>query len=142
MSRDLAAEVAALERELAERRAVIAAMRAKVDVARERQATMEDLWGAHDAGVTLPIGPLLAALVGIVCANAAAFCGYVVFLSRWSSGFFSLGCLAAAVVSELMLAFSARFGAGGRARVGIRRMTMALLAATALELLAASVFPR
>jgi hypothetical protein len=139
VSQELAAHVATLEREVTERRARVAELRAKIDATRERRATLEDLWGG---AVALPIGPVLAALMGIVCANAAAFLGYVVFLSRWSEQLWDAGCIGAALVSAITLPLSARFGAGGRGRVGMRRVTLALLAATAVELVAASVFPR
>jgi hypothetical protein len=136
MNKGIADEVATLERELARRHARVAELRAKLDAACARHAAVADLWGTE--GTALPLRPLAAALVGILFANAAAFCGYVVFLSRWSEREWDVGCFAAALVSAATFGSSGRFGAGARARAGVRRVTLALLALTALELVAAS----
>jgi hypothetical protein len=115
------------ERHAAALKSRIVELERELEVVKLRHVSLLDMWGIGATGARLPLVPLLVAIVGAVLANAAAFCGFVVFLTRWSNPLWSGPFVFAAFVVAATLLFSKGEGAGGRARVGLRWMTVALL---------------
>ena len=76
----------------------------------------------------LPLGPLYAALVGAVSANAALFFAYVEWMTHFDEPIWNLCMFASVVIGGVSLPFSSKIGAGGKARIGLRFVTMAGLA--------------
>jgi hypothetical protein len=130
----LTMQVEALERSLLEARGRIEALRGRVAVAEQRSAAALDLIGEGEQGVPLSTSPLLAALAGVVAANAAAFGAFVTWISAMKE--WGVGTGAALLLSALTLRASGRPGAGGLARLGLRRLTVAFDVVSALVLVA------
>lgn len=124
---ELDARIARREREAAAVRRRIRELEAELAAAKLRQGALEDLWGFAASGEKLPLRPLVTAIVGAVAANASAFCGFVVLLTGWSQLEWTGAFLLSALVAATTFLRSNGHGAGGRARVGLRRMTIGLL---------------
>lgn len=129
---DLAAHLEELERLREVRRREIDVASAALERARNALRASEDLWGARN-GQPLPFVPLTAALISVICANAAAFSGWIVILGRWGDLIWDVGLVGGATLSLMARPFSKPFGAGGRARIGLRRVTIAFLLVALVE---------
>lgn len=136
MSAASAEEAEGLERELAER--VAERERHQADLAKlaRERAELEDLLGAGDG--PLALGPLVLTLVGSVGAMGAAFSTYLLGLFCLGSSYGPdsdtwaavLGWLAALGIGAGGTLWGRRPGAGGRARVGLWRLSVVLLASS------------
>jgi hypothetical protein len=76
--------------------------------------------------------------VSLVAANAAAFGVYVVVLTAMREPIWLTGTLGALVTAIAMFPLSRRPGAGGLARVGLRRLSAFFVAATFVGLIVAA----
>jgi hypothetical protein len=138
MSAELAAALAARERELAAAQAEVDSLAARLVTLQRRCTATQEVLGADDDGAPLPLFPLAAALVGLVAADGAAFGVYVVVLTAMGEPIWLSGTLVALVTAIVMLPLSRRPGAGGLARVGLRRLSAFLVAATFVGLVVAA----
>jgi hypothetical protein len=134
---DPAAAMAAKEAELGATAARIGVLTERLANGASRRRELADMLGEGEDGRPLAMLPLTAALVGAVGANGAMFFGYVIYLTR----FHVVGWNALLVVALLLaggsLPLSSRAGAGGRARLGLRRFAVAGLVVALIETAAA-----
>ena len=124
-SADPAAAMAAKELELEAVTARIASHRARLADVASRRKDLSELLGEGEDGVPLALPPLTAALIGAVGANGAMFFGYVIYLTRFHETAWNGLLFLSFVLGVGSLPFSARTGAGGRARLGLRRFAIA-----------------
>jgi hypothetical protein len=120
---DAATAMAAKELELHATAARIVALRTRLAEATNERKDLADLLGEGEDGLPLAMLPLTSALVGAVAANGAMFFGYVIILTRFHEAVWN-GLLALSMILGVAsLPLSSRAGAGGRARLGLRRFT-------------------
>jgi hypothetical protein len=121
----------------------IATLKSTLAEAETRRARLEELAGRDAEGKVLPLGPLVAALVGVVFANAALLAGFIVWLTRWDAMPWPVFYFLASFISVVTFPRSraSRFGAGGLARRGLRRVAIAFLIVAALMALSGLVGP-
>lgn len=121
----------------------IAALKATLAETEGRRARLEELAGRDHEGKALPLGPLVAALVGVIFANGALFAAFIVWLTRWNELPWPVFYVLASFISIASFPRSraARSGAGGLARRGLRRVAIAFLIISALMSLAGLVGP-
>jgi hypothetical protein len=138
-----AADVAELESKRDALLKGIANLKATLVQAEARRARLAELAGRDAEGKTLPLGPLVAALVGVVLANACVFAGFIVWLTRWNEMAWPVFYFLASFISIATFPRSkaSRSGAGGLARRGLRRVAMVFLVIGALMALAGLVGP-
>lgn len=136
----MTAAIAEKERELGEIEARIAARQEQVVLGKKLSAELRDALGCDDAGLPLPLAPLVAyrrrrrergdVLLDGRMAHA---------LPRDEWNMLLVVSLALGVVS---IPLSKRAGAGGMARLGLRRFAIVGVALALLGVLAAVVAPR
>ena len=143
---DPAAEVAALEATLAERRAHVLQLREELRARQEAHAALLDQLGTDEHGKPLRVAPLLWALAGALAVLALVCLTYILGLLVLrprgvdaDARSFVPFVLALPALAGLSLFFSRRPGAGGSARALLRGLTWVLLPlclATIIPLLA------
>ena len=144
MIEDLEVRAEQLEREHAHVRKATDYLRGQLADTQKQSADLRDLLGASEDGAPLGSGPLFFALVGVVGACLADFAGYVVFLIAQKDALskehtWLLAAVLGLTMSLATLPLSKRAGAGGKARVLLRRTTIALCLFGTLELIAAFI---
>ena len=127
--------MAEMERERAETAARIVALQARLASASSHRRGLADLLGEGEDCLPLPMVPLNAALVGAVAANAAVFFGFIIYLTRFHETIWNALLVLVVVLGAGSLPFSRQQGAGGRARVGLRRFAIAGLVLALVEVL-------
>ena len=121
---DRAVAMVVKERELKETTTRIARLEARLASATSVRLGLGNLLGEGEDGQPLAMLPLTAALVGSVAANAAVFCGYILYLTRLREAIWNALMVLAVVLVIGSLPLSSRQGAGGSARRGLRRFTI------------------
>ena len=115
----------AKEVELEAAGARVARLRARLASATAQRAELGELLGEGEDGLPLAMAPLSAALVGAVAANAALFFAYVIILTRFHEAIWNALLALSMLLGLASLPISARQGAGGAARRGLRRFALA-----------------
>jgi len=137
----IAEKLAKAEAERDERVLRIASLEEQLALAESDRRKLEDLWGASAAGMPLALPPLVAALVGVLLANLSLFASFILVLAHWRESFWDGLYLATTFGSLATLRQSSRDGAGGQARVGLRRATIALLVIGVVFAIAGAALP-
>jgi hypothetical protein len=132
-----ATATAAKELELEATTARIATERARLADLASRRKDLAELLGEGEDGAPLALPPLTAALIGAIGANGAMFFGYVIYLTRFHETAWNGLLFLSFVLGFGSLPFSARAGAGGRARLGLRRFAIAGIVVASVEVLLA-----
>jgi hypothetical protein len=129
-------KLAEREHELATQQRQLDLLTSNIEGAKRNRQALEDLWGAAD-GKPLPGRPLYAAITAVIASNLALFFGYVVYLSRGGEVPWDVLCVIAVIVTIVALPSTGLPGAGGRARVGLRRVAFVFLFLTIFEVVIA-----
>lgn len=137
----VAEKLAKAEAERDERILRIASLEKQLAIAESDRRKLEDLWGASAAGMPLALPPLVAALVGVLLANLSLFASFILILARWREAFWDGLYLATTFGALATLRRSSRDGAGGQARVGLRRATIAFLVVGVALAIAGAALP-
>jgi hypothetical protein len=127
-------KLAERERELAIQQRQLDVLESNIEGAKRNRQALEDLWGAAD-GKPLPGRPLYAAITAVIASNLALFFGYVVYLTRGGEIPWDFMCAIAVIVTIVALPSTGLPGAGGRARVGLRRVAFVFLFLTIFEVI-------
>lgn len=122
---DLSALIGAQEKAALDARARVAVLETRLTAAIARRADLVDLLGEGSDGLPLAMPPLYAALIGAVAANGALFFAFVLYLTRLHEAVWNACFVLAMVIGVGTLPLSARSGAGGRSRLGLRRFAIA-----------------
>lgn len=141
-AQDMMTQVAEKERELAQLTARIDAMDEQIVLGGKLRAELRDALGCDDAGVPLPMAPLVAALLGAIAANAAMFFSLVVWLTRFHETIWNSLLVVSLLIGVASIPPSKRAGAGGLARLGLRRFAIVAVVIALLGVVAAVVSPR
>jgi hypothetical protein len=121
---DLTSAIAAKERELQQARLRLEALGPRLADSERRCTELRQVLGEGDDGFPLPMLPLVAALVGAVAANGAVFFAFVEILTKFHELVWNASLALALLLGFGSIPLAKRPGAGGPARLGLRRLTI------------------
>lgn len=123
----LTVAIAEKEREAEAARERLAVLDARLEASARRTEALREVLGEGATGQPLAELPLHAALIGAVAGNAAMFFSFVEYLTKFREVHWNFWMVVSLLLGAIAYVVARRPGAGGLARVGLRRFTLVCL---------------